>query len=339
MTHRFINQLAENEKIDEIFLVGDKQLRQNRNGNLYLLTRLSDRTGALTAMLWNATEKTGNDFQSGDYVRVVGATQVFNGALQVIAQQVERAQDGSYEEEDYIYLSPKRRDALVAQLRDLFGHLSNEPLRKLAEAFLNDETFMAKFTVAPAAVKNHHAQRGGLLEHVVSLMTVAKLAGDHYEALDCDLLVMGAFLHDIGKLDELSYERDLAYTDEGQLLGHLVMGVSSLDQQLHRYEQQYGERFPDELALQLKHMIVSHHGKHEFGSPKLPMTLEAIALHYLDDLDAKMNTIVGLIEEDVNADSRWTTYNPNLARKFFKGSRPSGVGNQEQSVEKTPPLS
>lgn len=320
MPHRFINQLAENEKIDEIFLLGDKQLRQNRNGNLYLLTRLSDKTGTMTGMLWNATESTGADIQNGDYVRVLGATQIFNGTLQVIVQKIEPAKEGSYVEDDYIYLSAEKKAAMVARLEELFAAFDNEPLSQLARLFLTDDTFMEKFTSAPAAVKHHHAHRGGLLEHVVSLMTTAQSIGEHYEAVDRDLLMMGAFLHDVGKLDELSYERDLAYTDEGQLIGHLVMGISILEGFLARYQQEFTSPFPQELALRLKHMIVSHHGKLEFGSPKVPMTLEAVALHYLDDLDAKLNTILGLIQEDANTESPWTAFNPALARKLFKGS-------------------
>ena len=180
---------------------------------------------------------------------------------------------------------------------------------------------MAKFTMAPAGTKNHHAYHGGLLEHVVNLMEVVLRVSPCYPQINRDLLLMGAFLHDLGKTEELSYDRGLSYSDEGQLIGHLVMAVAMLDQKVAEAEKLSGEPIPAETVLRLKHMIVSHHGEYAFGSPKLPMTLEAVALCYLDNLDAKMNTFSSLMKEDPNVDSPWTTYNANLDRKLFKGRR------------------
>ena len=176
------------------------------------------------------------------------------------------------------------RDRLVAILHGI----SSRPLARLAEGFLKDEEFMAKFCRAPAGMKNHHAYRGGLLEHVLSLMELVLVVAPRYAQLDGDKLLIGAFLHDAAKVDELSYERDIAYTDEGQLLGHMVLGVTMLNDKVRQIVQQDGQPFPDRLLVELKHMIVSHHGEYEYGSSKLPMTLEAIALHYLDNLDAKL---------------------------------------------------
>ena len=198
--------------------------------------------------------------------------------------------------------------------------MRNVNLRNLAECFLVDDAFLRKMRTAPAGIKNHHAYRGGLLEHMVSLMEICALVAPRYEGLDADLLLFGAFLHDIGKIDELKYEPDLGYSDSGQLIGHLVQGVVILDQKIHEVEKQTGENFPEELANQLRHMIVSHHGQYDFGSPKLPMTLEAIALHYLDSLDAKIHCAKQLIEEDANKNSQWTVYNPGMGRKLYKGN-------------------
>ena len=196
----------------------------------------------------------------------------------------------------------------------------NDPaLVTLAECFLVDEAFMAKFTMAPAGTKNHHAYHGGLIAHVANLMEVVVRVGPCYPQLNGDLLLMGAFLHDLGKTIELSYDRGLSYSDEGQLLGHIVIALAMLDQKVAEAEKLSGETIPRETILRLKHMIVSHHGEYAFGSPKLPMTLEAIALCQLDNLDAKINTFDQLMREDPNTDSPWTTYNPNLERKLFKG--------------------
>jgi 3'-5' exoribonuclease len=320
MSQRFINQLGERESIDQVFLACDKQLRTNRNGNLYLQMRLADRTGAVNAMMWNASDSVARVFDNGDFVRVEGTTQFYNGTLQIIANRIERAEPGDINEEDFIQLSNADIDGLTKRLMEILRGLGNYHLRNLAECFLMDEDFMSRFVRAPAAVKNHHAYLGGLLEHVVQLLEVVLSVASNYPELDTDVLAMGAFLHDIGKIEELSYDRDLAYTDEGQLIGHVVMGVGMLDNKLQEAAKLAGEPIPVELALRLKHMIVSHHGQYDFGSPKLPMTIEAVALHLLDNLDAKIRNYDLLIREDVNVDSHWTPYHANLGRKLFKGS-------------------
>ena len=320
MSRRFIAQLTEHENIDQVFLVADKQLRANRQGNLYLQLRLSDKTGALNAMLWNANETLYGSFDNGDYLRVKGTTQVHNGSLQMIANRIERADPSTVDETDFVTLNNDSIDQMADRLAAMLRGVRNHHLRSLAEVFLIDETFMAKFCTAPAGVKNHHAYRGGLLEHVVSLMEVSAVVAPRYAGLDPDLLLLGAFLHDAGKTDELTYERELGYSDEGQLIGHLVMGVGLLDHKVAEAEKLSGEPFPRELHLRLQHMIVSHHGEYEFGSPKVPMTLEAVALHFLDNLDAKMHNLSQLMREDANSDSAWTPYQASLGRKLFKGS-------------------
>jgi len=319
MSRRAINQLGDNESIDQVFLVSDKQLRPNRSGNLYLSLRLSDRTGTLMGMMWNANDRVYRGFDNGDYVRVEGNTQFYNGALQIIVSHVERAGDGEIDEAEFVPLGAQDIDRLRARMGEILRSLDNFHLRNLAECLLLDEPLMDRMTMAPAGIKNHHAYRGGLIEHVVNLMEVSLLIGPRYPQLDTEHLVMGCVLHDLGKLVELSYDRDFAYTDKGQLLGHVVLGVGMLEEKIRETEKLSSEPFPEELALRLKHMIVSHHGEYEFGSPKLPMTLEATALHYLDNLDAKLHAFEKLIDEDANVDSSWTTYFPHLGRKLFKG--------------------
>ncbi len=319
MSRRFVNQLGERENVDEIYLAAEKQLRTNRNGNLYMQVRLADKTGSMTGMLWNANEGHYNGFENGDYVRVRGMAQVYNGSLQIILAQIERVPAERITPDDFITLDESDVTQLQAHLQELLGTIREPSLRDLADAYLADSEFMAKFTAAPAGVKNHHAYRGGLLQHVVSLMRMCRLTASHYPELNGDLLLMGALLHDSGKVDELTYERDLGYSDEGQLIGHVVQGVVTLQEKIREVERSTGDDFPAELALRLKHMIVSHHGEYEFGSPKLPMTLEAVALHYLDDLDAKLFSIGQIIREDQNSDSPWTPYFASMGRKFFKG--------------------
>ena len=317
---RFVSQLAHQETVDQIFLASEKSLRPNRNGNLYLQMDLTDRSGTLSARMWNASENDYRNFENGDYVRVEGATQLFQGAIQLIATRITKVSAKDVNLDDFLILDSKHIDRLTRRLTEMLRRLSDPALGALAECFLMDEEFMRKFVRAPAGVKNHHAYVGGLLEHVVSLMELVLRIDGQYPGLNTDLLLMGAFLHDAGKIDELSYERDFAYTDEGQLIGHLVMAVGMLDRKLQEAERLSGEPIPVELVLRLKHMIVSHHGQYEFGSPKLPMTLEAVALHQLDNLDAKLHSFLQLMRDDPNVDSGWTNFNPSLGRKLFKGS-------------------
>lgn len=320
MGRRFINQLGEHEMVKETFLVGGKQLRQNRNGDLYLQMVLSDRTGAINGMLWNANDYIANRFENGDFVEIEGKSQIHNGSMQIIVNRIDRAEPGSINEEDFIFISKEQIARLTKELSGMLREMEDLHIRTLAECFLADEEFMNGFTRAPAAVKNHHAFHGGLMAHVVNLMKAANAIAPLYPAVDTSLLVMGAFLHDIGKIDELHYTRDLGYSDEGQLIGHLVMGVSMLENKVAESEKLSGEVFPEETALRLKHMIVSHHGHCDFGSPKVPMTPEAIALHLLDDLDAKVNHFENILNDDANA-GNWTSYHPGLGRKLFRGER------------------
>ncbi len=329
MPRRYVNQLGHQEPIDQAFLAGEKQLRTNRNGNLYLQVELSDRGGSITARLWNANEDVYRSFDDGDYVRVKGTAQLYQGAMQIIAAKLHKIDPGEVDPADFEPRPVVDVDRLSLRLDEILRGLEDPALKTLAECFLIDEALMAKLAMAPAGTKNHHAYHGGLLEHVVNLMEVVLRVAPCYPRVNRDLLLFGAFLHDLGKTDELSYRRGLGYTDEGQLIGHLVIAVELLDAKLAEAEKLFGEPVPRETVLRLKHMVLSHHNDYVFGSPKLPMTVEAVALAQLDNLDAKINTFARLMAEDPNVDGSWTTYNPNLERKLYKGSGGGGWGAGE----------
>lgn len=320
MSRRYVNQLSHGDSIDEVFLVADKQLRANRQGNLYLQLELRDKTGSIGARLWNATEDLSRSFEPGDYLQVRGKTQVFQGSLQIILTHLDPIDGNRVEPEEFLPQSSQNVGKLMARLREVLSSMSNPHLRALVECYLIDEPFLRKFTLAPAGIKNHHAYQGGLLEHVVTLLNLAERIVPFYPDVDRDLLLTGIFLHDLGKVDELSYERSFAYTDEGQLVGHLVMGVEMLADKVRQCGELMGEPVPPELVLRLKHMIVSHHGNLEFGSPKVPMTLEAMALHLLDNLDAKIHTYTREIRDDPGRESSWTPFQQSLGRRLFKGN-------------------
>jgi 3'-5' exoribonuclease len=320
MTRRYIQQLADGDTIEEIYLVTDKQLRANRNGNLYLQVELRDRTGSITARLWNAGEHLFRTFDVGDFLTTRGKVQLFQGSLQVILSHIERCETEKVELADFLPHTDQDVDKLLERLRGMLMRLMNPHLRALAECFLIDDQFIQDFRQVPAGVRNHHAYLGGLLEHVVTLMDGAERLLPLYPELDRDVVFMGIFLHDIGKVRELSYRKVFSYTDEGQLVGHLVIGVEMLTEKAAKVADLTDEAFPAELLLRLKHMILSHHGNYEFGSPKLPMTPEAIFLNCLDNLDAKVHSFTRDIREDRNQTSAWTPYNQSLQRRLFKGA-------------------
>jgi 3'-5' exoribonuclease len=316
---RFVSQLAHNEGVQQVFLASEKQLRPNRNGNLYLQVDLSDRSGSINARMWNASEDDYRAFENGDFVMVDGATQLFQGNMQLIANRIRRARPDEVCEADFVTLQSADIDRMRGRLVEMLANIQTPPLQRLVRAFVEDDAFMAKFCRAPAAVKNHHAYKSGLLEHVVSLMELVLLVAPRYPQIDQDKLLVGAFLHDAAKVDELCYDRELAYTDEGQMLGHMIMGVSMVDEKVHECVRKDGMPMPEKLITEIKHMIVSHHGEYEYGSSKLPMTLEAVALHHLDNLDAKLASFTQLMKDCPNVDSPWTQYFTQIGRKLYKG--------------------
>jgi 3'-5' exoribonuclease len=314
-----ITELVGGAQADQVFLATRKQLRPNRNGQLYLQVELADRSGAITGRMWNASDEDFESFDEGDYVRVEGTVQLYSGALQIIVTAIGRVDPRSVDESEFRVLSTADVDRLAGEMSHLLGTVRSAPLRRLVDAVLADAELMAAFKRSPAGVKQHHAYAGGLLEHVVNLLHLADLVAPRYPAVDRDLLLVGVLLHDIGKTLELESERGFSYTDAGQLLGHVLLGLELVEEKIREVEERTGEAFDAETAVRVKHMIASHHGEYAFGAPKLPMTLEAIALHHLDQLDARMAGTLQLMQNEAALDGGWTQYHANLGRKFFKG--------------------
>ena len=288
---RFVEQLRDGDNLEEIYLVTDKQLRVNRNGNSYLSLELRDRTGGISARLWNAGDQTAREFNIGDFLFANGKVQLFQGSLQVILNTVERVETQKVELTDFLPHTEQSIPKLMEKLKSYLLKLGNPHLKALAECFLMDDDFMRGFTTCPAGVKLHHAYIGGLLEHVVSMMDGADRLAPLYPGVDRDLVLMGVFLHDAGKIRELTYNRAFGYSDEGQLIGHLAIGVEMLETMAAKVPDLTGEPMPREVILRLKHMILSHHGTLEWGSAKVPMTPEAMLLHIIDLLDTRMHQV------------------------------------------------
>jgi len=324
MSRRYVRELADGEAVAEVYLVAEKQLRASRNGSQFLQVDLRDRSGSITARMWNATEQHSQVFDAGDFLHVKGKIQLFQGLLQMVLNNFEKVEPNQVELTDFLPHTEHDVNKLLERLRGFLRRQSNPHLKALAECFLIDDELMRVFAKVPAGVRNHHAYVGGLLEHVVNLMEVADRLAPLYPGVDRDLLIMGVFLHDIGKTRELSCGRGFTYTDEGQLVGHIVLGVEMLLEKVARAPDLSGEPFPRELLWRLKHMIVSHHGELAFGSPVVPMTPEALALHHIDNLDAKVHWFVRDIREDQNPASAWTQFQTALGRRLFKGGTSAG---------------
>jgi 3'-5' exoribonuclease len=319
MQRQDITSLADGHLIDEVYLLTDKQLRANRNAETYLLAQLRDSSGQISGLLWNVRDDIAAAVAPGELVRVRGRAQLYQGNLQLILTNVSPAPDAGFRPEDFLPAGTADTGRLVERLNAILRDIRNPAINALAASFLGDAGLMERFVRAPAGIRLHHAFPGGLLEHVVNVLETADRIQDLFPTVDFDLLKIGIFLHDIGKVRELEFDSTFSYSHEGQLMGHLVQGVEMLNERVQELETSSGQPFPTETLLRIKHMIVSHHGSYEFGSPKLPMTPEAIALHYLDNLDAKINEFQSLIESDPNSESVWTPYNANLQRKIFKG--------------------
>ena len=319
MERQNVDHLAAGDSVDTIFLVAEKHVRVNRQGAPFLVLLLRDRTGTIEGRLWNVSEDQSRAYEVGQYLHVRGKVQLFQGSLQVILSAIEKVDGSRINADEFLPPAVADIDGLMRKARSILMGMSNHYLCALVECFLIDDAFVKKFTSAPAGVRKHHAYRGGLLEHVVTLLTAAQRISDLYPKVDKDLLLTGIFLHDLGKIDELSYDQVFQYTDSGQLVGHVVMGVCLLREKVRKVVELLDEPFPEELRTRLEHMIVSHHGSYEFGSPKLPMTLEAVALHFLDSLDAKLAEFTRELEDGAK-NGAWTAYDPSLNRRLFRGT-------------------
>jgi 3'-5' exoribonuclease len=319
MSRQYIEHLRDGAGLDEVYLAADKQLRVNKNGNPYVQVELRDRTGGLVGRMWNAGESVYRTFNVGDYVHVDGKVQSFQGNLQIIINHIERVEDEKVDPADFMARSPADTAALESKLRVFLMKLTNPHLKALAECFLMDDCITKDFRTCPAGVKLHHAYVGGLLEHTVTMMEMADKVVPFYSGVDRDQVLMGLYLHDIGKTRELTYARAFGYGDEGQLVGHITLGCEMLDEKAAEVPKLTNEPLPRELLVRLKHIILSHHGMLEHGSPKVPMTAEAMLIHHIDIMDTRMHMALRDLRDDAKNPTAWTPYNANLQRRFYKG--------------------
>lgn len=312
----YVRDLEPNQLCRTTFLVNTKEVRQKKTGEPFLSLSLGDKTGDIDAKMWDNVTDVVDSFGTGDFVKVKGVMSLYNGRPQFTVHTLDRLEDFEVEMGDFFATSSRDPQQMLGELQGIIAAVGNPHLRALLEAFFADEDLRERYMRAPAAKQIHHAYLGGLLEHVLSLCTLCKLVAPHYSTVDPDLLITGAILHDIGKVEELTYDRGLGYSSTGQLLGHISIGVRYLHDKLRQVP-----GFPAPLAVLVEHMILSHHGKLEFGSPKVPMMAEALLLHYLDDMDSKMEALRAQLERDEKSDGLFTAYNYALERSALKRDR------------------
>lgn len=323
----FVDQVRERDWVDELFLVRDKIMAMAKNGKPYMTLKLVDRSGEIEARVWDRVDEFSERFGKDDFLRVQGKASVYLGKMQLVIQELTPVPEHEVDLSDFLPVSKRSREDMLNELRGRIASLQDQNLRALLEAFFNDQALLNRYAAAPAAKSMHHVYIGGLLEHSLAVASLVDDICKRYPSLNRDLLLAGALLHDIGKVGELSYLRTFDYTDEGKLIGHIVLGVELVEDKIRTLVD-----FPRRTAILLKHMLLSHHGQYEYGSPKRPKTLEAVVLNFLDDLDSKINGVSAHIDKEIDNNANWTSYHRLYDRYFFKEGRSDKSEGPPQDV-------
>ncbi|MBL7686252.1 MAG: HD domain-containing protein [Deltaproteobacteria bacterium] len=312
----FLKDLKENENFDTLFLVTQKNLMMSKANKPYLSLKLMDKSGEGEGKVWDNVDFIESQFEKNDFIRVVGRAVLFQDKLQLNVVKVERLNPDLVDVSDFLPTSKRDIDEMVKTLFEFIQQeVKNTWIQKFLKSIFEDREIIKLFKRSPAAKTNHHAWIGGLLEHVVHLCELGRDVLKHYPQVNADLVYTGLMLHDIGKIYEMTSDRFFEYTDDGQLIGHLIQGVEMVYEKIRLIPQ-----FPPKLKTHIVHLILSHHGKLEYGSPKLPMTLEAIMVHYLDDLDSKIQGVLDLSEKENRPDSNWVSFNRLFGRPMYQAT-------------------
>ncbi|MCX6599111.1 MAG: OB-fold nucleic acid binding domain-containing protein [Acidobacteria bacterium] len=305
--------LKPDQEITAAFLVANKEVRQKRTGEPFLSLMLQDRTGDVDAKMWDNAASVADKFAKDDIIEVKGTVQVFQGRIQLTIQRLKKLEDASVDLGDFMPASRYSGEAMFAELQAMVASMADADLRQLLDTIFADSELVSAFKQAPAAKTVHHAFLGGLLEHVLSMAKIGQTLAKHYPGIDADLLLAGVVLHDIGKTRELTYRRSFGYSTEGQLLGHIHIGLGIIIDAFRKLPE-----FPAKKRMLLEHLILSHHGTLEYGSPKVPVFLEAMLLHQIDMMDSKMEAVRAAIADDNRVDGEWTGYVNSLERGLLK---------------------
>lgn len=313
MGKMFVSGIKDRSQVDSVFLVREKITAMAKNGKPYLTLKLMDKTGEVEGKVWDNVDELSAAFGKDDFIAVRSKATVYLGKMQLVIGDLRRVPDEEIDLANFLPEAGRDIRTMVDELAALLETLKDGYLKRLLAAFFDDPELLSLYRTAPAAKGMHHVYLGGLLEHSLAVAKLVDSIVPLYEGVNRDLLIAGALLHDVGKVREMAYTRSFDYTDEGKLLGHIMIGVEMVQEKIAAIG-----GVPPELAMLLKHMILSHHGQYEFGSPKRPKTIEATILNYLDDLDSKINGIKSHIGKEVDNSSRWTNYHRLYDRYFYK---------------------
>jgi 3'-5' exoribonuclease len=313
MSKIFVQDLKDKEAVDEIFLVRAKNTPVGKTGKPYLAVILADKSGTIDGRAWDNIDSISANFQIDDFVKVKGNVNLYQNRRQLIINQITKVSKTEISPADFLKATTRDTDAMFKTLIAIVKGMKNKYLRELCLSTLEDPEIQPKFMRCPAARTIHHAWIGGLLEHTLSICNIMLFVSTHYEGVNLDLLLVGAIFHDIGKIWELSYDNSISYTNVGKLVGHLVMGSELIENKARNIK-----GFPEELKILCKHLVLSHHGKLEYGSPKLPMTLEALIVSYIDDFDSKVTALQTFLSQHSVKEDSWTGRNQIFDRYFFK---------------------
>jgi len=316
MAHKFINQIEPGQTIDDIYIVKNPILRSTTRGDLYIAMFLSDRTGQLNGRMWQATEEIYKSLPKPGFVHIKARSELYQNNLQIVVNNVALVDPGKVDIDDFLPRTKKDTRQMFEEVKKTVGRIKNQQLKALVGEFLADSELMEKFCKAPGGMKLHHDYIGGLLEHTHNMLNVAVAILPFYPDVQPDLVLAGTFLHDIGKTDELAYDMAFSYTDSGQLIGHLSKSLLMINQKADSLNSG-GTKIDQAVLDALGHIILSHHGAYEFGSPKLPATAEAFMICYLDALDAKLNQVTSAIDSELS-DSNWTAWQNSLQTRLYR---------------------
>ncbi len=316
MKHEPVCELKPGVDLDSVYILKRKLLKKNPDGSHFALFQFSDNSGVLGGILWEGAKESYTQLQQGQFVRVAGEIQEYREKLQVRVRRVSAVDGSEFDLAEFLPATPFDRDELRAEWQARIEDVESEPLRALLQDMFEDKDLGWRFCAAPAGKTWHHPYVGGLLEHVIKLSRLVMQVCALYKELDRDLMIAGCFLHDLGKVRELEYAQAIDYSTEGKLVGHVVQGVEILDEFLPKHPD-----LPRETIYRLKHLIVSHQGAYEYGSPKLPKTVEAIVFTHLDNVDAQIDGYLRVIQEgrETMGDSNWTGVNKLLGRNLYIG--------------------